>query len=141
MANTWQRLAVEYRGAEGGGWSYYLNGARIATTVPVNPAVGPNAVSLGAEYGAPGNTDIVLASNPRVGIYTNASFSGGFVEGGIANVRVQTLTRANAIGATASTSYYPAARAIDGDVNSFWVASTGGSQTSGTIRTVRSDVG
>lgn len=105
-----------------------MNGTRVPSTIPVSPSNGPNAVLQGREGPAPGNTDTTLSADPRIGIYTNTNLNGGFVEGGIADVRVHTLDLGSPVGATASSSYYPAGHAIDRNPGSFWVANTGGSQ-------------
>lgn len=140
-ANTWQTLTVEYHGPEGGRWSYYLNGARIQSTSAVTPAGFPGFVIGGIESSASGNTDVALTSNPRLGIYTNANFQNGYVEGGIRNVNVRVLAEMPIASATASSSYLPAYYAIDGDPNTAWVANTGGSQwievDLGTVRMIR----
>lgn len=139
--NTWQTLAVEYRGPEGGKWSYYLNGDRIQSTFAVSPAGLPGFVTNGVESSASGNTDVALAGNPRLGVYTNANFSGGYIEGGARNVNVRVLSKLPMASAVASSSYLPASNAIDGDPNTAWVANGGGSQwievDLGSVRTIR----
>lgn len=143
-ANTWQKLTVEYRGPEGGTWSYYINGQRVSDTSPVDPVGLANFVVSGIERTATGNTDLVLSGNPRVGLYTNAVSAGGYIEGGIANVSAITLSKITPSSASASSNSAAAGNAIDNNVSNSWGATTGGAQwieidlgSSKTIRKIR----
>lgn len=143
-ANTWQTLTVEYRGPEGGKWSYYINGQRVNDTTAVNPTGLANFVVSGIESSDTGNTDLALTSDPRIGLYTNSNVSGGYVEGAIANVSAITLTKITPSGASASSNSAAAGDAIDNSAGTSWIASSSGSQwieidlgASTTVRKVR----
>lgn len=143
-ANTWQKLTVEYRGPEGGTWSYYINGQRVNGTTAVNPAGLANFVVSGIESSATGNTDLALASDPRIGLYTNSNVSGGYIEGAIANVSATTLTKVTPFGVSASSNSAAAGNAVDNSLGTSWIANSGGSQwieidlgSSITVRKVR----
>lgn len=127
-ANTWQTLTVEYRGPEGGQWSYYINGQRVNDTSAVNPSGLANFVVSGIESSNTGNTDLALTSDPRIGLYTNSNVSGGYVEGAIANVSAITLTKVTPSGATASSNSAAAGDAIDNNSGTAWIAASSGSQ-------------
>ncbi len=138
-ANTWQTLTVEYRGPEGGKWSYYINGQRVNDTTGE-----ANFVVSGIESSDTGNTDVALTSDPRIGLYTTSSVTDGYVEGAIANVSAITLTKVTPFGASASSNSAAAGGAIDENPSSAWIASSDGSQwieidlgASVTIRKVR----
>jgi hypothetical protein len=126
-ANTWQNLAVEYRGPQNG-WSYYVNGQRISSTAALDPAGVENFVTNGVELSQPNNTDTVLLANPRIGIYTNTNQAGAYIEGGVKNINVKVLNKVTPVSASASSSYQSPSLAIDSNLSTAWIANGGGSQ-------------
>lgn len=132
--NTDHQFALEYRGPEGGGWSYYLDGNRIDAMYGVNGA--PNYVAGGVEMPGGSNTDATLTGDPRLGFYTvGAAVPNNpptlpptyyYAEGAIQSVSVVTLAKAVPVAVTVSSNSGSAGSATDGNNGTAWVSATGG---------------
>lgn len=140
-ANTFKKLSIEYRGPEGGKWSYYVDGQRVDSTTAVVPSAIASYVVGGIENTGVTNADVALTVDPRLGIYTNTSVPGSFVEGAVKDVSVRVLGKLSVSSMSASSNAGAAWGAVDGNSSSLWVASGGGSQwievDLGAVRTIR----
>ncbi|MDN7880594.1 discoidin domain-containing protein [Burkholderia aenigmatica] len=105
------RLRIEYRGPDGGGWRYFVDGTPVY--------LWQNGTLSSTEAGTYLNAQLRTA--PRLGIYWVPP-QGAYVEGSQANIQVYQLGQVQPVSAYASGTYgtsYPT-NVLDGNPATFW---------------------